>query len=76
MACMDPRHVAALALVGWYLMVPPLQGAAVNITAPIAKWEIKQSFDSAARCDDALTANQADAREAYIHPEIQQEPKD
>ena len=24
---MDPRHAAALALVGWYLMIPPVREA-------------------------------------------------
>jgi hypothetical protein len=28
---MKPRHAAALALVGWYLMAPPLDGPNVQI---------------------------------------------
>jgi hypothetical protein len=40
---MKPRHVAALALVGWYLMVPPL----------VPQWTILDSFDSAEECIDA-----------------------
>src|ERR1700691_332662 len=50
---MKPRHAAALALVGWYLMVPPLS----NRTGPIersgalAKWEAWFAFDTAAECE-------------------------
>jgi hypothetical protein len=48
---MKPRHAAALALVGWYLMVPPRVYNAGNmlhieIKAPLSKWERWGSFDS------------------------------
>ncbi len=46
------RHAAALALVGWYLMVPPIQnGKAVDV--PISEWSHLDSFDSARECRDA-----------------------
>jgi hypothetical protein len=34
------RHAAALALVGWYLMVPPPigKGEMIDLKAPLAKW--------------------------------------
>ena len=32
---MDLRHAAALALVGWYLMLPPFQRGGVNLDAPL-----------------------------------------
>ncbi len=39
---MKPRHIAALALVGWYLMVPPLDSpnGALNTSAnyPLSAW--------------------------------------
>jgi hypothetical protein len=53
---MNLRHAAALALVGWYLMVPPLRhgrptGAdAVGPEAPLWLWQNMGSFDSAADC--------------------------
>jgi hypothetical protein len=53
---MKPRHAAALALVGWYLMVPPLRhgkptGAdAVGPEAPLSVWQNMGSFDTAADC--------------------------
>ena len=37
---MKLRHAAALALVGWYLMVPPPigKGEMIDLKAPLAKW--------------------------------------
>ncbi len=45
---MNPRHAAALALVGWYLMVPPNGGGPVS-----GKWIINSSYDSAKECEKA-----------------------
>jgi len=42
------RHSAALALVGWYLMAPPPEGRA---EAPLSRWKLLQSYDSAATCE-------------------------
>ncbi len=54
---MKPRHSAALALVGWYLMVPPMtpDGAPyIDATAPIYTWEIVKNFDRAKDCDATI----------------------
>jgi hypothetical protein len=52
---MKPGHAAALALVGWYLMVPPLSPDRThNNQAPISQWTIFDSFDTAAECSDSL----------------------
>jgi hypothetical protein len=53
---MKPRHATALALVGWYLMVPPqlVVGGRVlsyDLNAPFSKWEQGGSFDSAEECN-------------------------
>jgi len=54
---MKPRHAVALALVGWYLMVPPFHldktGVidAVNDYAPISTWERLRSYDAIADCE-------------------------
>jgi hypothetical protein len=60
---MKPRHAAALALVGWYLMVPPpdvnwkLDGTGPVL--PVSKWTHWKSFDTAAQCEQGkLTALQ------------------
>jgi hypothetical protein len=53
---MNPRHAAALALVGWYLMVPPgamMKGGKVwtfSSDAPIRQWKVREPFDTAADC--------------------------
>jgi hypothetical protein len=54
---MNLRHAAALALVGWYLMVPPFTAQRagpvdVDDQAPLSKWTIAGSFDTAEQCRD------------------------
>ncbi|HEY9156722.1 hypothetical protein [Candidatus Binatus sp.] len=53
------RHAAALALVGWYLMVPPPPQDArdpnPNEKAPMSQWSLHDSFDTAAECRHAKT---------------------
>jgi hypothetical protein len=66
------RHVAALALVGWYLMIPPIvrpsgrEGTA-DANAPLSKWVkvIRGSFDSEDACDVALRRFQFGVRSNY-----------
>jgi hypothetical protein len=57
---MKPRHAAALALMGWYLMAPPLKEVNPNVVfdwnAPISKWIPVDSFDSAADCQKEIEA--------------------
>ena len=50
-----PRHAAALALVGWYLMVPPAipNTGEVNKSAPLAQWTIRRTFPRNAGCENA-----------------------
>jgi hypothetical protein len=52
---MNPRHAAALALVGWYLMVPPrAQDGSPNIRAPLSEWnQASIGFDTASECSKA-----------------------
>jgi hypothetical protein len=61
MAAMKPRHAAALALVGWYLMLPPLADRSTThcllctgVDAPLFKWTIEDSFDDAMSCRIAI----------------------
>jgi len=57
------RDAAALAVVGWYLMIPPILSIGntndikhgqwwSQINAPLSRWQISSSFDSASDCDD------------------------
>lgn len=59
---MRPSYAAALALVGWYLMVPPdhprldnpnERAFAWQSYAPLARWQIVDSFDSVIDCKRA-----------------------
>jgi hypothetical protein len=71
---MKLRHAAALALVGWYLMMPPakpsqLTGTTeVDSAASLANWSVEQSFDSAGACERTrdYALKQAMAREAKV----------
>jgi len=50
---MNLRHAAALALVGWYLMVPQpdAPGKAPNANAPLSQWNQMGAFDNASNCE-------------------------
>jgi len=53
---MNPRHAAALALVGWYLMLPPSTSMyTFDAKAPISKWIDFMTYDSSLQCEAALT---------------------
>jgi hypothetical protein len=45
------RHTAVLALVGWYLMLPPMDGNIPNVKAAFSQWDILLSFDIAETCE-------------------------
>ena len=50
---MNFRHAAALALVGWYLMVPLRENdnsAKLRVDVPLADWVYVDSFDTAKEC--------------------------
>lgn len=54
MNAMKPGHAAAFALIGWYLMSPPMQGGWSHESAPLSQWEIIGSFDTAKECNMIL----------------------
>lgn len=69
---MKPRHAAALALVGWYLMIPvphdcighlckcphPEDGCYMTgQAAPLAKWHKWKHYNSGTECESALAAH-------------------
>jgi hypothetical protein len=47
---MNLRHAAALALVSWYLMLPPTNFDGIDLSAPLTKWSIYQEYDSHREC--------------------------
>lgn len=69
---MKPRHAAALALVRWYLLVPPktrtwwIGAERYDDAAPFSRWTIEQSFDKAELCEAARRATQQEAGDAAI----------
>jgi hypothetical protein len=58
---MKLRHAGAFALMGWYLMSPPVmriprRGFVVNPAAGLGYWKIRGSYESSSDCDDAKGA--------------------
>ena len=52
---MNLRHTAALALVGWYLMVPPISRGSADFKAPMREWtKVEADSDTEAACGKAL----------------------
>ena len=52
------RHLAALAFVGWYLMMPPDSPKIPHDVAadvPLARWIVVTSFDTEDNCEKTLT---------------------
>jgi hypothetical protein len=53
----NPRHAVALALVGWYLMVPPVESCTGAFSGgachpvPLEKWQIVGTYDSPSGCE-------------------------
>ncbi len=71
---MNPRHAAALALVGWYLMAPPFSRSSSgeigsDLSRPLSEWiPFSSVYDTEADCDKEIDAmNQRAARWAREH---------
>jgi hypothetical protein len=69
---MKLRHAAALALAGWYLLVPPVLRAPdgharANPAAPLSKWKFFGVYPTEEECrrDEVLLHRQADDRTAF-----------
>ena len=54
---MKARHAAAFALVGWYMLGPPI-GAdnLLKLNSPLSAWEQLGTFDTERECQEMLTA--------------------
>jgi hypothetical protein len=53
---MNARHAAALALVGWYVMSPPIVNGHVQASAPVEQWNAVYSVQSARDCKSRLNS--------------------
>jgi hypothetical protein len=61
---MNFRHAAALALIGWYLLVPLRENdnsAKLRADVPLGDWVYVSSFDTAKEC------REAGAKEAQLY---------
>lgn len=52
------RHIPAIALLGWYLLLPPGQSGGsgevvIDPDAPLGRWKSSHAYDSAAECEKA-----------------------
>jgi hypothetical protein len=58
---MKANHIFALALVAWYLMVPPLVKTPYKIDteAPLTSWKVFQKFSTAEECRKSLSSAQS-----------------
>jgi hypothetical protein len=64
MAAMKPRHAAALALVGWYSIIPSSTlPPGVAYKEPLSRWQIVRGFDTADDCNDFLSSFFEDSRQ-------------
>jgi|SRR5208282_904201 len=50
---MKPRHTAALALVGWYLLLPPIKNGAIlpDAAVPLSEWLAVAHADTILSCE-------------------------
>ena len=65
---MKTRNAAALVLVVWYLMYPPMdQKGMPSKEAPLQKWGLLNSFETANSCNAAL--NRMKEQTKLPHPE-------
>ena len=52
---MNTRHASALAIVIWYLVIPPIGvDNKVDAHAPLSQWRRGMGFESEKDCDDSL----------------------
>jgi hypothetical protein len=62
----NSRHVAALAFVGWYLMMPPDSAKvphSVDAEAPLSHWITVATFETSESCEKALADVQNNRRD-------------
>jgi hypothetical protein len=67
---MKSHHAAALALVGWYLMLPPMVDGHTDTSAPLNSWRMTGSYDAAIDCRKELEDSVRDAEKALKDPHL------
>ncbi|HKN11869.1 MAG TPA: hypothetical protein VJX68_01620 [Candidatus Binatus sp.] len=58
---MNIRHAGALALVGWYLLVPPINHntKSIDSKAPITAWTVLNKFGTDKECKKGMSDHDA-----------------
>jgi hypothetical protein len=70
------HHIAAIALVGWYLMIPPMSASGVDISAPLSRWTVYKNYDSIHLCVAGETQlRERGDREPNMTPPLQFPPR-
>lgn len=79
---MTLRHTAAAALIGWYLILPPMnrisesprgstsRAWSTDVQARLKDWQITESFGAAADCEIARDETIADSRRSERIPTL------
>ncbi len=67
---MKLAHAAALALAGWYLLMPPMGklGGDVLLYEPLSQWAHEGAYDTAAACEAARASAITDAQKILDLP--------
>ncbi len=78
---MKLRHAAALALVGWYLLIPPLESCLGSFygrpceQTPLRKWRrSERTYDSRAKCEEMRNVWVEKAR-LYLRESVNDRPQ-
>ena len=69
---MNVRHASALALVPWYLMMPPVGKTGrlnLDVKAPFSLWQTFKVYDTEKQCESEKTAIVEKANELLRDPE-------
>src|SRR5260370_31006074 len=69
---MKPRHAAALALVGWYLIMAPAESFRnhQDDEEPLGKWILLQTFDTELECKQKLSKGCRQVGHGGVHTTI------
>ena len=69
---MTLRHAPTIALVSWYLMMPPIKLNGVDVSAPLSSWTVYQDYDSFRACFAGETELRKRAEEdPSVQPQLQ-----
>ena len=60
---MNPRHMAALTLVSWFLVIPPNTNLSRQWEVPLSQWQVYKTFDTGKEC----VSNLMDIQSRIIH---------